>query len=369
MAIAFDAESNSAVAADPTWTHTPSGTPAGAVVLVIQNGGVEETVTADWGGTAMTARTPIDGSGQAEPAWIYPFVLLSSVPTGAQTVTVNASGATNKLAFGYTVTAGAVVEVDDEDSFTSSSQDDPFVDLTATTTVLVMSALFSGLGNSANLTAGTGFTKTFGGSLTGSSGNGMRSTSPHSSGTVTVQWVSTAADDALLYAIALRESSGGSPITVNLGIAEETDIGLSTVMLVPMSLLLGIASETDEGLPLSVVSQEISLNLGIASETDEGLALSIVSAPITISLGIPEELDEGLTLTLDTGSGTITIPLGIAGETDEGLPLAIINPMTLVLGIGEETDTALRATVEVEGAVVVGPRRVVLHLRFGPYMG
>lgn len=230
MAAAFDAAANSANSTDPSWTHTPVGTPRGIVVLVIQQAGSLETVTATYGGVSMTALTVIDGSAASEPAWIYPFILTSgSIPTGAQTVAVTADGSTSKIGASFSVTAGADLVVDDEDFLVASSQDDPSRTLTATADVVVFSALFSGLGNAANVTAGTGFTKTFGGSISAATGNFMRSTSAFSAGSVSVPWTTSAADDVVMYAIAVKESSGGSPQNVSVsGLGSASAFGAPT---------------------------------------------------------------------------------------------------------------------------------------------
>lgn len=210
MAVAHDAVSSfgSAPTNDPSWTHTPSGTPRGVVVLVLQDGGTLETVSCTYGGVAMTARTAVDGSAASEPGWIYPFVLLSSVPTGAQTVAVTDSGAQPKSGSAFTVTASADTEVADEDQLVSSSQDDPSVTLTASGTAMTYGALFSGLGVTTNITAGTDHTKDL---SVGSVGQTMHTEHRTAAGTAgAVGFVTSGADDVVLYAIALVEAAGGA---------------------------------------------------------------------------------------------------------------------------------------------------------------
>lgn len=215
MAVAHDAVATVLQTTDPSWTHTPAGTPAGVIVLVIQDGGTEETVSCTYGGTAMTALTPVDGSGVSEPGWIYPFFLGASVPTGAQTVAVTGSGAQDMGAASYTVTAGGDVEVDDENTLISSSVDDPSVNLTATDTVMTYGALRHGLGNSSNVTADANHTKDLSQSTGGESANTEHRTAVAEAGTVAVGFVTTSADDTILYAIAVKETPGGTNVTVN----------------------------------------------------------------------------------------------------------------------------------------------------------
>lgn len=214
MAVAYDAYSTSTTTTDPNWTHTPAGTPRGVVVIVIQQGGTLETVSCTYGGVAMTAGAVIDGSGASEPARIYPFFLGASVPTGAQTVAVDASGSQSKRAVAYTVTAAADTEVDAENSTVSSSLDDPSVNLTTDSTSVTFSGLWSGLGNAANVTADANHTKDLGQSLTAATANSEHRSGTVSAGTVAVGWVTSAADDVVLYAVAVKESGGAAAPTV-----------------------------------------------------------------------------------------------------------------------------------------------------------
>jgi hypothetical protein len=215
LAADHDAFSDSgALASDPSWTHTPVGTPRGVVVEVMQFG-TAETVSCTYGGVAMEAQTPVDGDALTEPHMIYPFFLGSSVPTGAQTVAVTASGATaNKRAVAYTVTAAADTVVDDQDIVVNGSLDEPSVGLTATATAVGYAALCSGLGSAANVTAGTGFTKDLGGGLSASSANTEHGTSAFSAGAVTFAFVTSGADEVVMHAVLITESGGAPPPTV-----------------------------------------------------------------------------------------------------------------------------------------------------------
>lgn len=243
MAVAFDATANSGMATtDPSWTHTPTGTPAGVVVLVMQDGGTSETVSCTYGGTAMTALTAINGSAASEPAWIYPFFLGASVPTGAQTVAVTDSSTQTKIGVSYTVTAAADTEVDVEGSLVSSSQDDPSVNLTATDTVMTFGALFSGLGNSSNVTADANHTKDVSASTTGDSMNSEHRSAVANAGTVAVGFVTSAADDAVLYAVAVKEAAGGTNVIV------EADAGIISLAAAANSPTIALAQIATPGI-------------------------------------------------------------------------------------------------------------------------
>lgn len=117
MAVAFDARTNIAQTTSTlTTTHTPVGTPRGAIVYVVQTGGNTDEVTgATYGGVAMTqlSGSPALTAGPPTRA-VYAFFLGASIPAGAQTVTVNVNATgSNKFATVATVTAAGDTSVSD----------------------------------------------------------------------------------------------------------------------------------------------------------------------------------------------------------------------------------------------------------------
>jgi hypothetical protein len=94
----------------PSFTHTPVGTPKGVLVYAIENAAAS-TITAEitgctYGGIAMTqvANSPAQNTAATEDGLVYGFFLGSGIPTGIQTVTVQASGSVNqKVAVAITV--------------------------------------------------------------------------------------------------------------------------------------------------------------------------------------------------------------------------------------------------------------------------
>jgi hypothetical protein len=121
MAVALDATSAGAGGTGNfNWTHTPVGTPKGVWVVIPQDTGQTDEVTAvTYGGVAMerviagSPTNPIfrDGVG-GDDGGIYEYFLGSGIPTGAQTVavTVNGTGSLKRGRAG-TVTAAANTEV------------------------------------------------------------------------------------------------------------------------------------------------------------------------------------------------------------------------------------------------------------------
>jgi hypothetical protein len=102
MAVAFDAIAQSVTNnnQNPSWTHTPVGTPTAALVVVSKNRPATVS-SATYGGAAMTLIDSVDdGAG-----FVMYFFGLANPASGAQTVQVNATGSNILIgAFSYTFT-------------------------------------------------------------------------------------------------------------------------------------------------------------------------------------------------------------------------------------------------------------------------
>jgi len=115
MAVAHDASSESATfttTTPATWTHTPTGTPAGVIVAISHAAVSTDLIngTVSYGGVAMErVGTAADASG--EPGRSYLYFLGAGIPTGAQTVSISHTGSSDvKWAACATVTASADTE-------------------------------------------------------------------------------------------------------------------------------------------------------------------------------------------------------------------------------------------------------------------
>lgn len=115
--IAFDAYSadDANTNADASWTHTPVGTPRAALVFLAMTNTSSDTVdSVTYGGEAMNevSGSPRTHSAGGDDSLIH-FFFLDDVPSGAQTVAVNITGATTYRGGAITVTTdGGAVEVD-----------------------------------------------------------------------------------------------------------------------------------------------------------------------------------------------------------------------------------------------------------------
>lgn len=120
MAVAWDSQSESHTGTTGSvsegsfsWTHTPSGTPAGILVFTFTNFSTDIISAVDYGGVAMTAVSggyAVDTA--TEPGNCKAWYLGSSIPIGAQTITVTRTNDAS-TAYGacHAVTAGGDTEV------------------------------------------------------------------------------------------------------------------------------------------------------------------------------------------------------------------------------------------------------------------
>jgi hypothetical protein len=94
MAVAYDAYSDTgatyiANVSSFTWTHTPTGTPAGILLFCIAGSSGDMFTSATYGGVSMSAvsgGTAVDAA--AETAYTETYFLGSGIPSGAQDVVV-----------------------------------------------------------------------------------------------------------------------------------------------------------------------------------------------------------------------------------------------------------------------------------------
>jgi hypothetical protein len=224
VAIAHDAVSNVAAGTgNLSWTHTPTGTPRGVVVLIGQSLGITDEVTGvTYGGVAMTeiALSPLihdATSGATDDGVLYGYWLGASVPTGAQTVAVTVNGTgSSKRAVAATVTASSDVAVEDTSTFNEvNTTTTPTVTLTTGSGVVTQcyGVLIFGQPGVGDVQPGTGVTTI----LEHDAGAHVicfgRSTSTDAGSDFTMAWALEGAgttDDAAILAIAFKESAAAA---------------------------------------------------------------------------------------------------------------------------------------------------------------
>ena len=159
---AFTQGSNHQWVASDTVSHTPVGTPKGAVVVIV--GGaydVDEVTGVTYGGTAMT-RTVRAQDSAVELGVAYIYFLGSSVPTGAQDVVASYSQAGNqceKVIGVYTLTGTGDLSVLDYGAVNDDATN-PSSSLNAgAVTGIAIAGLYSGQDEVSYVTEGTGVTE------------------------------------------------------------------------------------------------------------------------------------------------------------------------------------------------------------------
>lgn len=217
MAVAFDAFSDVAAATTTplSWTHTPSGTPAGAIVLIIADATTLDRITSvTYGGTSMTRVGTFHSKGSSEYFTTYLYFLGASVPSGAQTVLVHNNGATvSKRAGAITLTADTDTEVVDEDiSIESDAEANPTGTLSLGGRTSFAAIVFgSGRPGPANITPLTNWTDQLEHDF-GASSAGWYTYDIIGSADVTIGW-SQGSDDTCASALAVSEVAvAGFPV-------------------------------------------------------------------------------------------------------------------------------------------------------------
>ena len=222
MTVAFDAASASAsVTTDPfSWTHTPAGTPKGVIVWVVGVAVGDQIASVTYGALTLTQATgsPVL-TGAGESINCHAFYGLASIPTGAQTVTVDKTTGTNPyVGMCITVTAVADTQIDDTDAtINSTAVADPSVTL-STGGLTCLAAIGFGSGQDAvtGITPLSGWTSRAEvdfGSLT----CGCYTYDTIASSDVTAGWTQTSEDAAAIaFLISDTDAGGGGEVLVDI---------------------------------------------------------------------------------------------------------------------------------------------------------
>lgn len=213
MTVAFDATSTLANGTgDPrSWTHTPSGTPRGVLVIAVADSGTDRAPTATYGGVSMTECTdsPAIAPAAGDDQVVYAFFLGSSIPTGAQTVQISSLDTDTFFAAAATVTASADTEVGDDAKASGVSADS--VSLTTARECFVMGGLGNDTASTGNISPGTVCdTQVIEVDFGVDVGGIYRTATTHAAGTFTADVVSPATGQSVFYAVAIQEVAGAA---------------------------------------------------------------------------------------------------------------------------------------------------------------
>ena len=185
-----------------TFTHTPSGTPKGVVVVVLASSTTQPVSEVWYGGYRMDLTISTTEATEAGGVWIYTLTKVE-VPTGAQTVTLFDATSASKWATCSTVTAATTgTQVYNSTQNTSASAANPTTQITGYAgTAMSYSGLHSGAAAPATaMGAGTlQHSNDYGAKMA----NTARSTSPTATPS-NIQYT-VAADDFAVASVALLE--------------------------------------------------------------------------------------------------------------------------------------------------------------------
>jgi hypothetical protein len=208
MAVAYDNQSTLALGTgDRSWTHTPTGTPAGALVLIVEEGGTDTILGVTYGGQAMSevALSPVLYAG-AESGSVHGYFLNKPTDTNAATVAIDTdTGSDQYIAACFTVTsATGESEVHDTSAMAgAASQTTVGATLTITKDSFVAGVMYSGLAAPA-FTEVTGTTEVIEADL-GQDSGGISRGSSIKTGNFAYTWTQ-ASDDGMALVVAICEA-------------------------------------------------------------------------------------------------------------------------------------------------------------------
>lgn len=210
--VAFDAfaDTTDFATGNFTWTHTPSGTPSGVVVWVLEasSSAADGVTGVTYGGVSMTE---VSGSpnihSTGELGTVHCFFLGEGIPTGAQSVAVTTSNSHSKVGGSVTLTASDTTEIVDVDATVNSdSQANPSVTLSASgRTVWAGIGFYSGQNAPTGITPLTNWTDRTEDDI-GTKTMGIYTYDTIGSSDVTAGWTQ-GADDAVMIAILIAQEA------------------------------------------------------------------------------------------------------------------------------------------------------------------
>lgn len=290
---------------DRTFTHTPSGTPAGVVFVLCSDGLVAACTGVLYGGVAMQLKTTGINSNEDGLVEVYAFPDRTVPPSGAQTVTVQ--GATGALKFGTlsTVTAtSGVTEANTSNHKDESVGTNPSINFTTTKTTITYGGYEHGDANVLTVPI-SGCTNQHSNDYGAKVAGTLRRTSPDASGTVTLGYTFATSEDYTMAGVAIAEAAASvdlTPATLNLAaVALTATPGMVTVNLVPAVLNLTAVALDPQAVEMQTV------NLTPATLNLAAVALTATPGMVTAQL-VPAVLNLAA-VTLTATPGVVTVAL------------------------------------------------------------
>jgi hypothetical protein len=333
MAVAFDAASTHAGgnSANPSWTHTPVGTPTGVGISISwrqSTAGALPTITSvTYGGQSCTLEdSQLTASGLEKTA-IYS---LANPPSGAQTVSVTFSAGPNRqsASCAVTVTGGDTSDVFSNVAKATSTSTTPTVNVSSATDELVMDSVVA---TTNNLTEGAGQTNRM--ELALSSARAASSTEAGAA-TVTMSWTMGSSQAWATVAASFKASTGGLALT-----GSSSTVGQTAPTPTPLLSISGQASTSASGSVTPSASAALTGLVITASQEslDDSRGQVFFSAQGSLnpglSLGISGQAitsAQGSVTVADTGGDNVTVHIsGVQASFSQGI---FLNPVDMTPG-------------------------------------
>jgi hypothetical protein len=264
------------------------------LVLIVQTTttATDEVVGVTYGGAAMTEvpLSPLIRSAGDENGVLYGYFLGASIPTGAQTVAIDASAVSvAKRAVAITVTAADDTSVEDTSTSDVAATTAPTVTLTTSVETFIAGCKQSGVDAVTGTAPSAAYTNLLENDFGTVVGSWQRRTSNASAGSPVCDWTQNN-EEAGVLAVAIREGTGGAAHTEEpADTADVTDTSGRQVTKAVADNISG--SDTDAIAYVRAVADQIT---GADNQARVWTA--------TRTIGDTAELSDGVAT--DTGGGT-----------------------------------------------------------------
>lgn len=277
---------------DRTFTHTPIGTPKGVVVVgCVDSGSTEPFTGVLYGGTAMVKSSVAHDTSEAGTTVVYTLTD-QTIPTGAQTVTLQSCTGNNKFVTCSTVTAtAATTTVNTSGNLDTTIAADPQITLTTTASTISYGGVNTGAAAPVT-TVLTGCTHLHDADYGQRSAMTLRRTNADAAGSVTIGYT-LASEDFCIAAVALAETAAGDITTSPLGVPSSARIGDSDVIPIasPNAVVsVGSFGDTKVGAAAIAASVDSAQRIGSASVSQIGAQSGIDSGQSVGNANISQTL-------------------------------------------------------------------------------
>lgn len=308
MSVALDVRSNPAAgnAGALSWTHTPTGTPRGVTIYVYGDEGTDDVTTVTYGGVTVpeVSGSPLLHTG-GEICAVHAFHLGAGIPTGPQTVAIGyrSGGTSFHNADCVTETAAADTAVEDTKTVNSNSLANPSATLVIDENSFILEGIFSGQDAVGGITPLAGWTSQREIDW-GTQTSGLYTKDANAAVNTAAGWTQTA-DDAIMIAIAVKESSSGTTLTMPL-LTNANTLYVPTITTGPVSISPPLITNTSVLYTPSIFQL---LTTPLIASTNVLYPPSLTVGPVTVTMPLLTNSNTLYTPTVTRGPVSVAPPL------------------------------------------------------------